>query len=664
VSFRNILVVCIVAPFLIFFSLFFTMRWRSDLRKDEASYVALMEQNVLLLAAHMEGYFSIIETMSGNITQFMGREMSAAELAAHSESDFISTIKNALATHEEISGVAFALADSWNRENPRPVFLYGVKSGDHARPDYEILDRRYERYTRESWFTALRDNPVPRWDEPFEHTATNDWIFSHAVPVMAGGRFHGVLRVDTKVGEYAAHLNDLASELGQGAFCVVTNAKGEYVFHPDIEQVIAKGNLFDVDIDPSTGTNLQHARRMLENREMGMIKVVHEDAGVKRDYFMVLAPLSIDGNFTAAVFLPEENFLAPLRRELYAGIGLTLVGSLMAAGIAGILVHLVLTPLRQTVHAAERTARGDMQSRVPASRFREFAVLSDEFNRMIEAIQSRTAAMENGMEALDGILRHVEIASKELTQMASHVSDQSQELSSGAVEQDSVFQEISDAVDRLRQHAESNSKLADETNGIITQVENMATSGNQEMHLLSDAMDEISGTSHSISNALKSIDTIAFQTNLLALNAAVEAAHAGKHGRGFSVVANEVQLLASRSARFAVATSATLAEMEAKIAHGMEVGKQTAVSLGDIETIAINAADLMEKVTAHAEDQSRIIREVLQGLGYVTNIARRNVDNASANAAVSEQLHALAVSMSKIFQQNPDEPPGQLRMLT
>lgn len=217
------------------------------------------------------------------------------------------------------------------------------------------------------------------------------------------------------------------------------------------------------------------------------------------------------------------------------------------------------------------------------------------------------------------------------------------------MQQDSVFGRIYQSVARLKDHADSNSELAIQTNEIISRVEDMALAGNFEMRRLSEAMAAISESSASINSTLKVIDNIAFQTNILALNAAVEAARAGQHGRGFNVVASEVRQLANRSAQSVVSTSTVLAESDAKVEVGVELGRKTSESFSSIENIATTAAKLMSKVTEQAKDQSRIIAEVTAGLEQVTDIAKHYVDDASANAAVSEELQTLATRMHQML---------------
>lgn len=113
-----------------------------------------------------------------------------------------------------------------------------------------------------------------------------------------------------------------------------------------------------------------------------------------------------------------------------------------------------------------------------------------------------------------------------------------------------VQKNLSDSVETAKHIAKSRIVMHNEFENLKTQIQTMSSGFNGLERIVtqsSESVSLLSSRADEVSSILTLIRGIADQTNLLALNAAIEAARAGDHGRGFSVVADEVRQLAGKT---------------------------------------------------------------------------------------------------------------------
>jgi methyl-accepting chemotaxis protein len=172
-------------------------------------------------------------------------------------------------------------------------------------------------------------------------------------------------------------------------------------------------------------------------------------------------------------------------------------------------------------------------------------------------------------------------------------------------------------------------------------------------------------SSQEIGEIVDVITEIAEQTNVLALNAAIQAAAAGEAGRAFAVVAEEVQLLAERSAdattqiaglvrAIQTDTQEAATAMESSIqgvVEGARLSDTAGRSLNEIEAVTRDLAEMIQRIAVNTETQvvvaeevRKIMRDVLQVTATTTEGTQRA---ATAVTEITEQAQSLKGSVSK-----------------
>jgi twitching motility protein PilJ len=163
-------------------------------------------------------------------------------------------------------------------------------------------------------------------------------------------------------------------------------------------------------------------------------------------------------------------------------------------------------------------------------------------------------------------------------------------------------------------------------------------------------------SSQEIGEIVELISDITEQTNVLALNAAIQAASAGEAGRGFTVVAEEVQRLAERSAEatkqiaalirtIQTDTQDAVAAMERStqgVVEGTKLSDAAGRALVDIGQVSRQLAQLIERISATTQQQADSAGTVAQSIQRILLVTEQTSEGTQQTAGSIRQLSELA----------------------
>ncbi|MCL2416096.1 MAG: methyl-accepting chemotaxis protein, partial [Defluviitaleaceae bacterium] len=279
-------------------------------------------------------------------------------------------------------------------------------------------------------------------------------------------------------------------------------------------------------------------------------------------------------------------------------------------------------------------ADGDFTMRITRKYIGSYAPIKEAVNVIIESLN-------HSMTEIRGLAEHV-------LSGASQIAHGAQDLANGSNMQANSIEELTVSIETATNRSRQSAEAAINANAISREYQEIAKSGNSEMQTMVNTMCDIKSSSENIAKIIKIIDDIALQTNLLALNASVEAARAGEQGRSFSVVAEEVRSLASKSQKSAKDTADEIGGSLRIVDEGVQVAQATASSLQEI----ISHIDEVSKIISNIADMSGDGQESLslinQGINEIASVVQTNSAAAQQFAAASQELNSQAENLRQL----------------
>ncbi|MFC5865851.1 methyl-accepting chemotaxis protein [Aquincola agrisoli] len=287
--------------------------------------------------------------------------------------------------------------------------------------------------------------------------------------------------------------------------------------------------------------------------------------------------------------------------------------------------------------------------------------IADSVNYTVEELRSLVSQVQGAAGRLADTTQKVEATSTELLAASTEQLREIHETGESVLQMAGRINEVSGQAQQTAEVARQSLAAAESGRAAVQNTIGGMNAMRDQIQETSKRIKRLGESSQEIGEITELISDITEQTNVLALNAAIQAASAGEAGRGFTVVAEEVQRLAERSADATRQIAALVRTIQADTQDAvaaMEHSTQGVVestrlsdaagsALADIERVTRQLSDLIAQISSQALSEAQLANVMATNIQHIFAVTEQTGEGTRSTSQMVRELSRTADELSQ-----------------